>query len=171
MLETHVFPCAGREPVAVRLGDVAPDFILPDAEMQLRSLSDLTDKTLVLYFYPRDDTPGCTLQATDFSEMVGRFSRARARVVGVSPDDCFGHQAFRDKHGLKIMLLSDVDGEACTSYGVLREKERNGVRRVGIVRSTFVIDRDRIVRYAHYGVSPGGHARDMLAFVKSLQAK
>lgn len=163
--------CAGARAALVKAGDIAPDFMLPDADMQLRSLRDFEDKILVLYFYPRDDTPGCTLQATDFSEMVGRFSRAGARVVGVSQDDCFTHQAFRDRHGLKIMLLADVDGEACASYGVLQEKEKNGVKRVGIVRSTFVIDRLRIVRYARYGVSPGKHAHEMLAFARSLQGK
>jgi peroxiredoxin Q/BCP len=158
-------------PVVVNMGDRAPDFTLPDADMQLHTLGDFGDRALVLYFYPKDDTPGCTLQATEFSEMVGRFRRAAARVVGVSQDDCFSHQAFRDKYGLKIMLLSDMDGEACSSYGVLQEKEKNGVKRVGIVRSTFVIDRSGTVCYARYGVSPGKHAREMLEFVRNLQAK
>jgi len=155
----------------VKSGDRAPDFVLPDADMHLRSLADFRDRILVLYFYPRDDTPGCTLQANEFSDLLPRFSRLGARVVGVSQDDCFTHQAFRDKHGLKIMLLADVDGEACEGYGVLREREKNGVKHVGIMRSTFVIDRAQTVRFARYGVAPGRHAHEMLQVVKDLRSR
>ena len=149
-------------------GNKAPDFLLPDAEMQMMALSDFSATTLVLYFYPRDDTPGCTLQATEFSELLEAFVEAGAEVVGISQDDCFSHQAFRDKFGLKLTLLSDVDGEACAAYGVLQEKEKHGIKRIGIVRSTFVIDRSGIIRYARYGVSPGKHAQEMLEFIRKL---
>lgn len=152
----------------LRVGDRAPDFLLPNADMEMQALSHFSDKILVLYFYPRDDTPGCTLQATEFSELIELFEEAGAQVVGVSQDDCFSHQAFRDKLGLKIPLLADVEGEACSSYGVLQEKARYGVKVLGIQRSTFVIDRDGIVRYARYGVSPGKHAREILEVVRSL---
>jgi len=151
-------------------GDKAPDFTLPTAEMKLKSLRDFADRVLVLYFYPRDDAPGCTLQATEFSELEGRFRRAGARVAGVSQDDCFSHQSFRDKHGLKITLLADVDGEACASYFVLREREKNGVKHVGILRSTFVIGRDGRLGHVQYGVSPGNHARQMLRLVQETNA-
>ena len=152
----------------LKVGERAPAFSLPDTEMGLRALADFSDLTLVLYFYPKDDTPGCTLQATEFSEILAEFEKAGARVVGVSRDDCFSHQNFRDKHGLNVDLLADVDGEACTAYGVLQEKEKNGVKRLGIVRSTFVIDRDGVVRYARYGVSPGHHASEVLEVVRDL---
>nr|MCU0936056.1 peroxiredoxin [Gammaproteobacteria bacterium] len=86
-------------------GDNAPNFSLPDSEMHLRTLADFAGRKLVLYFYPKDDTPGCTLQATDFTELLDDFESAGAVVVGVSADDCFSHQAFRDKYGLKVTLL------------------------------------------------------------------
>lgn len=149
--------------------DRAPDFCLPNADMEMKALADFSDKTLVLYFYPRDDTPGCTLQATEFSELLDLFDEAGAWVVGISQDDCFSHQAFRDKFGLKIHLLADVEGEACSSYGVLQEKEKHGVRVLGIVRSTFIIDRNGIIRHARYGVSPGKHAKEILELVRSLK--
>ena len=152
----------------LKAGDKAPRFSLPDAEMEMLSLSDLLDKVVVLYFYPKDDTPGCTLQATEFSELIDSFEEAGARVVGISQDDCFSHQAFRDKFGLKFELLADVDGEACSSYGVLQEKEAHGIKKMGIVRSTFIVDKKGTLRYARYGVSPGKHAVEMLDFVKTL---
>ena len=152
----------------LQVGDKAPDFTLPDSEMHMRSLAELLDQTLVLYFYPKDDTPGCTLQATEFSELVEGFSEAGARVVVISQDDCFSHQVFRDKYGLKVALLADVDGEACDGYGVLQDKEKNGVKTRGIVRSTFVIDSSGVVQFAKYGVSPGHHASEMLELVREL---
>lgn len=154
--------------LVLKVGDTAPDFALADADMHLRTLADYLDRKLVLYFYPRDDTPGCTLQADEFSEMLGRFFRVGARVVAVSPDDCFSHQAFRDKVGIKFPLLADTDLEACSSYGVLQDKEKNGIVRTTVVRSTFVIDRERVIRYARYGVAPAKHAREMYEVVRAM---
>jgi peroxiredoxin Q/BCP len=150
-------------------GDRAPSFSLPNADMQIRTLEDFAGRTLVLYFYPKDDTPGCTLQATDFTELVDEFEKAGAVVAGVSGDDCFSHQAFRDKYGLKVTLLADVEKEACNSYGAYQEKEKNGVKAMGIVRSTFVIDGQGTVRYAEYGVAPKGHAIKVLELVKGMK--
>lgn len=149
-------------------GDKAPNFSLPDSEMHLRTLAEFAGRKLVLYFYPKDDTPGCTLQATDFTELLDEFEAAGAAVVGVSADDCFSHQTFRDKYGLKVMLLADVEKEACNSYGVFQEKEKNGVKAMGIVRSTFVIDPHGTVRFAEYGVAPKGHATRVLELVRDL---
>jgi peroxiredoxin len=149
-------------------GDRAPSFSLPDADMQIRTLADFAGRVLVLYFYPKDDTPGCTLQATDFTELLDEFEAAGAAVVGISADDCFSHQAFRDKYGLKVTLLADVEKEACNSYGAYREKEKNGVKVMGIVRSTFVVDGDGTVRFAEYGVAPKGHAEKVLGVVRDL---
>lgn len=153
----------------LKAGDRAPEFWLPNADMEMKALKDFSDKILVLYFYPKDDTPGCTLQATEFSELLDAFEEAGAWVIGISQDDCFSHQAFRDKFGLKIHLLADVEGEACSSYGVLQEKEKHGIRVLTILRSTFIIDRQGIIRYARYGVSPGRHAQEMLELVLCLR--
>jgi peroxiredoxin Q/BCP len=149
-------------------GDKAPDIALPDAEMVMRDLSELRGTVVVLYFYPKDDTPGCTIQATDFTDLLDDFEAAGALVIGVSMDDCFSHQAFRDKYGLKVTLLADVEGEVCRAYGVLQEREKDGVRKEVIVRSTFVIDREGVLRHVQYGVAPKEHARQMLELVHGL---
>ena len=150
----------------LRVGDEAPDFSLPDADMEYQSLADFAGKTVILYFYPKDDTPGCTIQANEFTDMMDEFEAADTQIIGVSGDDCFSHQAFREKYGLKITLLADVEREVCGKYGVIQEKEKDGVKKVGIVRSTFVIDPGGIIRFAEYGVAPKGHARKILDFMK-----
>ncbi|HZP85429.1 MAG TPA: peroxiredoxin [Burkholderiales bacterium] len=150
-------------------GDVAPTFELPDSEMELIKLSDFKgERTVVLYFYPKDDTPGCTMEAIDFSDLAEEFEAKQAIVLGVSMDDCLSHGSFRDKHGLSVELLADVEGDVCRKYGVLQEREVEGQRRVGIVRSTFVIDRAGVIRHALYHVSPRGHASEVLELVKRL---
>jgi peroxiredoxin Q/BCP len=150
----------------LRVGDTAPEFSLPDADMEYRTLADFAGKMLIMYFYPRDDTPGCTIQANDFTELMDEFEREGAQIVGVSGDDCFSHQAFREKYGLKITLLADVEREVCQNYGVIQQKEKDGVKKVGIVRSTFLIDPRGVIRYAEYGVAPKGHARKLLDFIR-----
>jgi peroxiredoxin Q/BCP len=153
----------------LKAGDVAPGFELPDSEMELVKLSDFnSSRTVVLYFYSRDDTPGCTMEAIDFSELAEEFEAQRAVVLGVSMDDVLSHGSFRDKHGLSVELLSDADGEVCRKYDVLQEREVEGQRRPAILRSTFVIDREGIVRHALYHVSPRGHAAEVLSLVKHL---
>ncbi|HEX5538564.1 MAG TPA: peroxiredoxin, partial [Methylophilaceae bacterium] len=131
-------------------------------------LSKLRNHVVVLYFYPRDDTPGCTVEAIEFSDLEDEFANHDAVVVGISRDDCISHAAFRDKHGLAVKLLADVDGKVCEKYGVWQEKEKDGVRRMGIVRSTFVIDRKGILRHVQYGVIAKGHAAEILNIVKQL---
>lgn len=149
-------------------GSHAPDFTLPDADMELIKLSKLKGKTVVLYFYPRDDTPGCTLQAIEFSDLEDEFLKHGAVVLGISRDDCISHAGFRDKHGLSVILLSDEDGKVCEKYGVWQEKEKDGVRKMGIVRSTFIIDREGNVRQAFYGVNAKGHATEILNLIKEM---
>jgi peroxiredoxin Q/BCP len=154
----------------LQVGQAAPEFTLPDADMEMVSLSDFRDrKNVVLYFYPKDDTPGCTREAIDFSDLEDEFKELRTEVLGVSRDDCLSHGAFRDKHGLSVRLLSDADAEVCEQYGVLQEKEMEGVRRVGIARSTFIIDRHGTVRHALYGVKAAGHAQNVLELVRRLK--
>jgi thioredoxin-dependent peroxiredoxin len=150
-------------------GSHAPDFNLPDADMELVKLSHCKGKNVVLYFYPKDDTPGCTLEAIEFSDLIEEFEAHDTLVIGISGDDCISHADFRDKHGLAVQLLADVDGKVSEKYGVWREKENNGVHKMGIVRSTFIIDKQGVVRHAFHGVTPKGHAVEILNIIKDLQ--
>jgi len=150
----------------LKQGDSAPAIELPDSDMNMRRLADFAGSWVVVYFYPKDDTPGCTIQANEFTDLIDEFAAAGIQIIGISADDCFSHQAFRQKFGLKITLLADVDREACNSYGVIQEKEKDGVRKLGIVRSTFVVDPAGKLAWVEYGVTPKDHARKMLEFVK-----
>jgi len=153
----------------LQAGQPAPGFELPDADMNLVSLENFRDRnTVVLYFYPHDDTPGCTIEAIDFSELDDEFSRLKTVILGVSMDDCLSHGAFRDKHGLSVQLLADTEGEVCNHYGVLQEKERDGLKKACIQRSTFIIDRRGKLQHVLYGVSPRGHAEEVLNLVKKV---
>ena len=125
-------------------------------------------KNLVLYFYPRDDTPGCTLEALEFTDLQPEFEALEAEVVGISMDSCVSHGAFRDKHGINVRLLADTEGEVCRAYGVWQERERQGEKRLGIVRSTFLIDKAGVIRQALYDIKPKGHAAQMVAYLKEL---
>lgn len=150
-------------------GDQAPDFELPDADMQIARLADYRGKNhVVLYFYIRDDTPGCTAQGIEFSDLDGRFAKLDAVVLGVSRDDCISHGQFRDKHGITVRLLADKDCVTCRDYGVIVNKEVDGVVKESLQRSTFIIDKAGIVRHALYGVQPKGHAEQALNLIKEL---
>lgn len=153
----------------LQAGDSAPEFTLPDADMEMVALGDFRGKhSVVLYFYSKDDAPGCTREAIDFSDRDDDFVEAGAVVLGVSRDDCLSHGDFRDKHGLSVRLLSDVDAEVCELYGVLQTREVEGVVRRGVVRSTFVIDRNGVLRHVLYGVKATGHAAEVLELVREL---
>ncbi len=152
----------------LQLGSAAPDFSLPDSDMELLKLSQFRGKKVILYFYPKDDTPGCTTEAIEFSDLEDEFTRHNAVVIGVSKDDCMSHAAFRDKHGLAVNLLSDQDGHVCEKYKVWQQKEKDGVKKMGVVRSTFLIDADGIVRHMQYGVVAKGHAAEILQLIQSL---
>jgi len=148
-------------------GQPAPRFELPDADMNTVSLDRFRNRrNVVLYFYPKDDTPGCTLEAIEFSELEDDFDALKTVVLGVSMDDCLAHGAFRDKHGLSVQLLADVDGEVCRRYGVLHDKEVEGRKKTSIRRSTFIIDRKGSLKHALYGVSPRGHAAEVLDLMR-----
>jgi len=152
----------------LQLGSAAPDFSLPDSDMETLKLSKFRGKKVVLYFYPKDDTPGCTVEAIEFSDLENEFIKSNTVVIGISKDDCMSHAAFRDKHGLAINLLSDEDGKVCEKYKVWQEKEKDGVKRMGIVRSTFIIDAEGILKHMQYGVVAKGHATEILQLVKTL---
>jgi peroxiredoxin Q/BCP len=153
----------------LQVGKPAPAFDLPDADLEMVSLAGFHGKrNVVLYFYPKDDTPGCTIEAIDFSDLQDEFEKHETVVLGVSMDDCISHGSFRDKHGLSVRLLADTEGEACSAYGVLVERESEGRKRIGIQRSTFVIDRQGMLRHVMYGVNARGHAAEVLALLKTL---
>jgi thioredoxin-dependent peroxiredoxin len=153
-------------------GQAAPSFELPDADMQTVNLSAFKGKKhVVLTFYPRDGTPGCTLVTTDFSDHEDQFGKHDCVVIGVSPDDCLTHADFRDRHGVTIRLLSDPEGEVCRKYGVLQEKlAEDGARRECLVRSTFIIDKKGVIRHATYGVNPRGLAAEVFDAVRRLRS-
>jgi peroxiredoxin Q/BCP len=147
----------------------APAFTSVDENNTPVSLAEFAgNRNVILYFYPKDDTPGCTIEANQFTQYAEDFAANDTVVFGISKDSCDSHQAFINKFGLKVRLLADTDGKLCEAYGVWQEKEKNGEKKMGIVRSTFVIDKDGIVRYVCYGVNPDGHAQEMLDFVKKL---
>ena len=148
---------------------LAPEFSLPNQAGHVIRLADYKgEKHVVLYFYPKDDTPGCTIEANQFTELAGEFARLDTAVIGVSRDSCESHQQFIDKFGIKVDLLADIGGELCESYGVWQEKEKSGVRKMGIVRSTFIIDKAGTLVDVEYGVTADGHARKVLQKIKSL---
>lgn len=153
------------------IGQLAPEFSLPDADMEMVALSELKAKNhVVLFFYVRDGTPGCTLQATDFTDHEDEFRQHGCVVVGISRDDCLKHAEFRDQHGISVRLLSDAEGEVCDMFGVLHDKEVDGVRRRCVTRSTFVIDPKGVVRHVFPAVTPKGHAMEVLRYVKTLSS-
>lgn len=152
----------------LNVGDQAPEFVLPDADMTMTDSASLAGKPYVVYFYPKDDTPGCTMEGIEFTELMGDFEALGVAVVGVSKDTCVSHAAFRDKYGLSIQLVADVEGQLCDAYGVWQEKEKNGEKKMGIVRSTFIVDADGIIRHALYDVKPKGHAEQVLELVRAL---
>ena len=149
-------------------GDEAPAFELPDADMTMARSEELAGQNYVLYFYPKDDTPGCTMEAQEFTDLSDDFEAANTQVLGVSKDTCVSHGKFRDKYGLSVRLLADVEGQLCEAYGVWQEKEKNGEKKMGIVRSTFIVDAGGVIRYAQYGVTPKGHAEQILEQVQAL---
>ena len=147
----------------------APAFSAPDQNNNTVSLSDFAgNKNVVLYFYPKDDTSGCTIEANEFTALVEEFAACDTVILGVSKDDCQSHQAFIKKFDLNVALLADTTGELCEAYSVWQEKEKNGIKKMGIVRSTFVINKAGNLVVAEYQVSPQGHAQAILEVVKTL---
>jgi len=148
---------------------IAPSFSTVNQHNEKVSLSDYQGKqNVILYFYPKDDTPGCTIEANQFTALASEFAKRDTVILGVSKDSCESHQAFIDKYGLKVDLLADTNGELCESYGVWQEKEKDGVKKMGIVRSTFLINKDGKLADVEYGVAADGHAQSMLNKVMSL---
>jgi thioredoxin-dependent peroxiredoxin len=148
-------------------GQEAPDFELTSDAGETVKLSDLRGKSVVLYFYPKDDTPGCTTQACGIRDAYGEFEQAGAVVLGVSPDDERSHVKFRSKYELPFTLLADTEHAVAEQYGVWGEKKYMGKKYMGISRSTFVIDEDGKVKKIFEKVTPATHADDVLAALAS----
>jgi peroxiredoxin Q/BCP len=146
-------------------GDPAPAFTLPDQDERPVSLADFAGRQVVVYFYPADDTPGCTKEACQFNDNLQAFERAGVAVVGISPDGAAKHQRFRAKHGLTFPLLTDADHAVMTAYGAYGEKTLYGKKTVGVIRSTFLVGPDGAVQRAWYHVRADGHAAKVLAEV------
>lgn len=147
----------------------APEFTSPNQFDTPVNLAEFRGaKNVILYFYPKDDTPGCTVEANQFTALADEFTRLDTVVIGVSKDSCASHRAFITKYGLRVDLLADEDGSLCERYGVWQEKEKNGVRKMGIVRSTFLIDKAGNLAHVEYGVTADGHAKTMLEKVRAL---
>ena len=147
----------------VEQGKPAPDFELPTDDGERVRLSDFRGNPVVLYFYPGDDTPGCTKEACGFRDVYDQFQERGAVILGVSPDAEESHVRFKQKYNLPFALLADTEHDAAETYGVWVEKTSFGKKRMGIKRSTFVIDADGTVAKAMYGVKPEGHADTVLA--------
>jgi peroxiredoxin Q/BCP len=155
---------------ALKIGDAAPDFALPNQDGETIRLSDQRGKVVVLYFYPKDDTPGCTKEACAFRDLRGAFAEAGAEIFGVSRDSVKSHRKFADKYGLPFSLLADETGEVCRAYGVIKEKSMFGKTALGIERTTFVIDADGRIFRVFPKVKVDGHAEAVLAAVKEAAA-
>lgn len=154
----------------LQAGIEAPQFQLADADMETFNLAaQRGKKNVVLYFYPKDDTPGCTIEANEFSALDEEFAALDTQVVGISRDDCLSHASFRDKYGLSVLLLADTESVVCKKYGVLYDKEVDGHKKVSIQRSTFVIDKSGKLRHALYAVHAHGHADEILKLIKEMK--
>ncbi len=150
-------------------GDIAPDFTLPADDGREITLSALRPAPVVLYFYPKDNTPGCTTEAVEFSALLAQFRALGAEVFGISKDTIESHRKFREKHGLSVPLLSDAEGHTCEDYGVWGEKKMYGRTFEGITRSTFLIDGEGKLARAWRKVRPKGHAAEVLEAVRALK--
>lgn len=149
-------------------GQPAPDFELPDDQGNIVRLRDLRGQTVVLYMYPKDQTPGCTAQACDFRDNLARIQAAGAVVLGLSPDSVASHKRFKEKYGLTFPLLSDEGGAVASQYGAWVQKSLFGRKFMGIERSTFIIDGDGILRKAFRKVKVRGHVDQVLRALEEI---
>jgi len=149
--------------MSVEINQQAPDFDLPDENGEQKKLSDYQGKKIVLYFYPKDDTPGCTTEACNFRDDYAAYHRAGVEILGVSPDSVASHARFKSKHYLPFTLLSDQDHRVCETYGVWGLKKMMGREYYGVKRTTFLIDEQGKVIHVFEGVKPAEHSAEVLS--------
>jgi thioredoxin-dependent peroxiredoxin len=166
MTNTSAAAKASSQPSA---GDKAPDFNLPTNGNGNVSLGKLAGKNVVLYFYPKDDTPGCTIEAKEFRDLNAEFGKNNTVIVGLSKDDVKSHDKFKEKYCLPFLLASDESGATCEAYGTWVEKSMYGKKYMGIERATFLIDPKGKIAKAWSKVKPEGHAQEVLDAVKALK--
>lgn len=152
----------------LKKGDKAPDFRLSDSNGTEIKLSDFAGYTVVVYFYPKDNTSGCTAEAKDFTALAKEFKMKNTVIIGISADSAASHKKFEEKHELKVLLLSDPDKEVIQRYGVWQKKKLYGKESMGIVRTTFVIDGSGMIADVFEKVKVAGHAQKVLETVCSL---
>ena len=153
----------------LEVNQTAPEFSAINQDEETVTLAQFRGKqNVVLYFYPKDDTPGCTVEANEFSALIDDFAAADSVVIGVSKDNCAKHQKFISKHGLKVELLADTEGELCELYGTWGKRKFMGREYMGIGRSTFVIDKQGKLVEVTYKVKAKGHAQAILEIVQGL---
>jgi thioredoxin-dependent peroxiredoxin len=153
----------------VQDGDPAPDFALPDADGNTVALRDLKGAFAVIYFYPKDSTSGCTVEALDFTALLPEFEKSGAKVFGVSPDGAKSHANFRAKHSLGVTLLSDPEKVVLEAFGVWKQKKMYGKAYMGVERSTFLVGPDGKILKCWRGVKVPGHAQEVLDALKKQQ--
>lgn len=154
--------------MSVTIGNRIPDFIAPATAGKDIDSSRLRGWNVVIYFYPKDDTPGCTLESQDFRDLYPQFKAAKTLVIGVSRDSLKSHEKFQCKYSLPFPLIADEDEALCRSFGVIRMKNMYGKQVLGVERSTFLIDRDGVLRREWRGVKVDGHAGEVLAAAQAL---
>lgn len=152
----------------VSIGKKVPPFSLPATGNQTIKLSELKGKNIVIYFYPKDSTPGCTLEGQDFRDNIRKFSSRNTRILGVSRDSLSSHEKFKEKQKFNFDLISDEDEKLCSIFDVIKEKNMYGKKHMGIERSTFLIDEKGILRNEWRKVKVKGHVEEVLVAVKSL---
>lgn len=152
------------------LGQKVPDFAIPGTGGRSLSSAVLAGRKTVLYFYPKDQTPGCTLEGQEFQKLQAEFKKANAQVFGISQDSLKSHEKFKEKMGFSFDLLSDGEGQLCRLFDVIKEKNMYGRKFMGIERSTFVLDENSVLVGAFRKVKAPGHALEILNFVKALKA-
>ncbi|VVC00245.1 Peroxiredoxin [uncultured archaeon] len=153
----------------VKENEKAPPFSLPDSNGKKFSLKDFKGKRVVLYFYPKDDTPGCTIEACGFRDMAPEFEKRGAAILGISPDDEASHTKFAEKYKLPFTLLADAEAKVATAYGVWSEKSMLGKKYMGIDRTTFLIGKDGKIEKIFEKVNPLGHNKEVLSWLDENQ--
>jgi peroxiredoxin Q/BCP len=149
------------------INDKAPDFTLPDQNDKEVSLKDFHGKYVVLYFYPRADTPGCTIEACEFRDSYRKIQNSGAVILGISPDQPKAQKKFEEKYKLPFTLLGDADKKVCNAFGVIQEKNMYGKKVMGVVRTTFIIGPDGKIKHIFHKVKAEGHAEEVLAYLKT----